>query len=119
MGINKASLNSAMTRRTLPKVELLMLLSTALGCSVDWLLGADAQICPPPVVFMDDLIKAQLASAMEEVSANMKTRLNLSTEAGLTPDEKHVLQAYCLADAKGKQAYLGLADALGKQRNGG
>ena len=119
MGINKASLNSAMTRRTLPKVELLMLLSTALGCSVDWLLGADAQTCAPPVVPMDDLIKAQLASAMEEVSANMKNRLGLSTQAGLTPDEKHVLQAYRQADAKGKQAYLGLADALGKRRNGG
>ena len=67
---------------------------------------------------MGNLIKAELASAMEEVSANMKNRLGLS-RAGLTPDEKHVLQAYRLADAKGKQAYLGLADALGKRRNGG
>lgn len=68
---------------------------------------------------MDDLIKAQLAAAMEEVIAAMKARLGLSTQAGPTPDEKHVLETYRLADAKGKQAYLGLADALGKRPNGG
>jgi hypothetical protein len=36
----------------------------------------------------------------------------------LTPDERQVLQAYRQADANGKQAYLGLAEALGKQRSG-
>ena len=96
-----------------------MLLASALNCSVDWLLGSATDPNGPPVVPMDELIKAELANAMEEVSANLKARMGVCSQAGLTPDEKHVLQAYRLADDKGKQAYLGLADALGKRSNEG
>ncbi len=119
VGINKASLNSVLARKTLPKVELLLQLASALGCSVDWLLGSDLPACAPPAATPEELIQAELAIVMEQISAALKARLGPVHQAMLTPDERQVLQAYRQADANGKQAYLGLAEALGKQRSGG
>lgn len=40
-GINKATLNGAMTRRAIPKAEMLAQMASASGRSIDWLLGLE------------------------------------------------------------------------------
>lgn len=40
-GIHKGSINSAMTRRAIPGVEILAKIADECGCSIDYLLGRD------------------------------------------------------------------------------
>lgn len=41
VGLNKGSLNTVMTRKAIPKVEMLAQIAEALGCTIDWLLGTE------------------------------------------------------------------------------
>lgn len=119
MDISKSAIGNMQKRRTLPKVELLAQMATALGCSLDWLLGVDEQTpALPPAAAVDELIAADLAAAMQQLGGAMKGRLAAESRAGLAPDEQALLAAYRKADATGKQAYWGLAAGQARRQNG-
>ncbi len=119
VAIKKPAIASMLKRRALPKVELLTQMATALGCSLDWLLGVDGQApALPPAGALDALIQAELAAAMEQLGGAMKARLRAAAQAGLAQDEQALLAAYRLADARGKQVYLGLAAGQARRQNG-
>lgn len=112
VGINKGTLNSALSRKSFPKADILMQMADDLDCSVDYLLGRsdERSICPPTAASLHAQYAA-LTVAIQSINIAHTNVEKLASLAALSPQEQQLVDAFRVAGPERKQIFLDLARA--------
>ena len=105
VGIRKSTLNSALSRKAIPKAELLIQMANELDCSVDFLLGRcdESAGCTPALVNANHVALADAVNAIQSAYGNVE---KLARQAALSPEEQQIMAAFRTAGPVRRQLFL-------------